>query len=54
VVLATNHSQFCGAGTLRAIADSAKRDAVIADPWNCFGAAQVFSYATEIVALGAR
>src|SRR5919109_1725426 len=38
VVVATNHSQFCGAGTLRAIADSAKRDAVIADPWNCFGA----------------
>jgi UDP-N-acetyl-D-mannosaminuronic acid dehydrogenase len=54
VVLATNHSEFCAAGTLRAIADSAKRDAVIADPWNCFGAAQVFAYATEIVALGAR
>src|SRR3954454_23699938 len=54
VVVATNHSEFRGAGPLQAIADSAKRDAVVADPWNCFGAAQVFSYATEFAALAAR
>jgi UDP-N-acetyl-D-mannosaminuronic acid dehydrogenase len=54
VVVATNHSEFRGRGTLRAIADSAKRDAVIADPWNCFGAGQVFSYASEIAALAPR
>jgi UDP-N-acetyl-D-mannosaminuronic acid dehydrogenase len=54
VVVATNHSEFRGSGPLQAIADSAKRDAVVADPWNCFGAAQVFSYATEIAALAAR
>src|SRR3954469_22577958 len=54
VVVATNHSAFRGPGPLQAIADSAKRDAVVADPWNCFGAAQVFSYATEIAALAAR
>jgi len=36
---------------LRAIADSAKTDAVIADPWDTFGAAQVFGFASEIAAL---
>jgi UDP-N-acetyl-D-mannosaminuronic acid dehydrogenase len=54
VVIATNHSEFRGRGVLRAIADSAKRDAVIADPWNAFGAAQVFGYATELAALSPR
>jgi UDP-N-acetyl-D-mannosaminuronic acid dehydrogenase len=51
VVVATNHSEFRGAGILRAIADSARSEAVIADPWDTFGAAQVFSYAAEIAAL---
>src|SRR5919198_337998 len=51
VVIATNHSAFRGAGVLRAIADSAKADAIIADPWDTFGAAQVFGYAPEIAAL---
>jgi UDP-N-acetyl-D-mannosaminuronic acid dehydrogenase len=54
VVMATNHSVFRGRGPLQAIADSAKRDAVIADPWNCFGAAQVFAYVSEISALAAH
>ena len=54
VVVATNHSEFRGADVLRAIADSARRDAVVADPWNAFGAAQVFGYATELQALVAR
>ncbi len=39
---------------LSAIADSAKRDAVIADPWDTFGAAQVFGYATELAAMAPR
>src|ERR687887_1443163 len=51
VVVATNHSEFRGRDVLRAIADSARRDAVIADPWNAFGAAQVFGYASELAAL---
>ena len=38
VVVATNHAEFCGRDALRAIADSARRDAVVVDPWNCFGA----------------
>src|SRR5438552_5048888 len=54
VVVATNHSAFRGPGVLRAIADSAKADAVIADPWDTFGAAQVFGYASEIAALSGR
>jgi UDP-N-acetyl-D-mannosaminuronic acid dehydrogenase len=54
VVVATNHSEFRGRDVLRAIADSARRDAVIADPWNTFGAAQVFGYASELVALAPR
>jgi UDP-N-acetyl-D-mannosaminuronic acid dehydrogenase len=51
VVIATNHSAFRSAGVLQAIADSARSDAIIADPWDTFGAAQVFGYASEIAAL---
>jgi UDP-N-acetyl-D-mannosaminuronic acid dehydrogenase len=54
VVIATNHTEFRGRDVLRAIADSARRDAVIADPWNTFGAAQVFGYASELAALAPR
>jgi UDP-N-acetyl-D-mannosaminuronic acid dehydrogenase len=54
VVIATNHSDFRDRDVLRAIADSARRDAVIADPWDTFGAAQVFGYATELAALAPR
>jgi UDP-N-acetyl-D-mannosaminuronic acid dehydrogenase len=54
VVIATNHSEFRGPGVLRAIADSARSEAVIADPWDTFGAGQVFSYAAEIAALAGR
>jgi UDP-N-acetyl-D-mannosaminuronic acid dehydrogenase len=53
VVMATNHSDFRDAGVLRQIADSARRDAVVADPWNIWGASQVFGYASEIAALAA-
>jgi UDP-N-acetyl-D-mannosaminuronic acid dehydrogenase len=52
VVVATNHSEFSGA--LRAIDDSAAADCLVVDPWNAFGAAQVFAYASELVALTAR
>jgi UDP-N-acetyl-D-mannosaminuronic acid dehydrogenase len=51
VVVATNHGEFCGQGTLHEIARLAAPDALVVDPWNCFGAAQVFGYATEIAAL---
>jgi len=51
VVVATNHSCFRGPGTLRAIADSARSSAVIADPWNTFGQGEVFTSASRV---GAR
>src|ERR687885_1882600 len=54
VVVATNHSEFRGRGPLAAIADSARRDAIVADPWNCFGAGQVFGFASEIATLAPR
>src|SRR5829696_7389188 len=54
IIVATNHSAYSTPAALRAVADSARRDAVIADPWNTFGAAQVFGYASELVALAPR
>jgi UDP-N-acetyl-D-mannosaminuronic acid dehydrogenase len=50
VVIATNHTEFRGRQVLAAIADSAKREAVLADPWDCFGTEQVFSRPAELVA----
>jgi UDP-N-acetyl-D-mannosaminuronic acid dehydrogenase len=50
VVIATNHSEFRGRDVLRAIADSAKRDAVLADPWDCFGVQQVFARPAQLIA----
>jgi UDP-N-acetyl-D-mannosaminuronic acid dehydrogenase len=54
VVVATNHPEFCDAQTLAIIADRAAGDCLVVDPWNCWGAAQVFSYASELAVLGTR
>jgi UDP-N-acetyl-D-mannosaminuronic acid dehydrogenase len=54
VVIATNHSAFRSPEVLAAIAEKAAADCLVVDPWNCWGAAQVFAYASELVALGAR
>ena len=54
VVVATNHHEFSDRGVLAQIVDGAKRDALIVDPWNCWGAAQVFAHADEVLALAAR
>jgi len=53
VVVATNHPEFRGTGVLRAIADGARSEALVVDPWNCFGTAQVFAYASESLTLAA-
>jgi len=53
VVIATNHSEFCRPEALAAIAERAHPDCLVVDPWNCWGAAQVFAYASELAALGA-
>jgi UDP-N-acetyl-D-mannosaminuronic acid dehydrogenase len=54
VVVAANHSAFCGPERLREICTLAGPDALIVDPWNCFGIAQVFAYASEAAALAGQ
>jgi UDP-N-acetyl-D-mannosaminuronic acid dehydrogenase len=49
VIIATNHHEFRGRQVLAAIADSAKGDAVLADPWDCFDTKRVFSRPAELV-----
>jgi UDP-N-acetyl-D-mannosaminuronic acid dehydrogenase len=51
VIVAANHSEFCDPRTLAAIATHASDDCLIVDPWNCWGAAQVFGYASELALL---
>jgi UDP-N-acetyl-D-mannosaminuronic acid dehydrogenase len=51
VVVATNHGLFCDRTSLQAIARLAKRDCLVVDPWDCWGSAQVFGYASELAAL---
>jgi UDP-N-acetyl-D-mannosaminuronic acid dehydrogenase len=52
VFLASNHAEFCDADALAAIAAHAAPDCLVVDPWNCWGASQVFAYASELAALG--
>jgi UDP-N-acetyl-D-mannosaminuronic acid dehydrogenase len=51
VVVATNHSEFRDPRALAAIADRARAECLVVDPWNCWGAGQVFAYSSEIAAL---
>jgi UDP-N-acetyl-D-mannosaminuronic acid dehydrogenase len=51
VVVATNHHEFCTPEALRAIVSGAKAEALIVDPWNCWGAAQVFAHSDEVALL---
>ncbi len=53
VVVAANHSEFRDPHTLAAIAALAAEECLVVDPWNCWGAGQVFAYASELAALGA-
>jgi UDP-N-acetyl-D-mannosaminuronic acid dehydrogenase len=52
VVVATNHPDYSTPDALAAIARDAAQDCLVVDPWNAFGAAQVFAYAAEVAALG--
>jgi UDP-N-acetyl-D-mannosaminuronic acid dehydrogenase len=54
VVVATNHSEFRDPGTLARIGEKAGADCLVVDPWDCWGAAQVFAYSAEMAALLAR
>jgi UDP-N-acetyl-D-mannosaminuronic acid dehydrogenase len=51
VVVATNHSEFRTRDTLQQIAEGARREAIVVDPWNCWGASQVFAHTDEVLAL---
>jgi UDP-N-acetyl-D-mannosaminuronic acid dehydrogenase len=53
VVVAANHHEFREPSALAAIAAGASADCLVVDPWNCWGAGQVFAYAAELVALEA-
>jgi UDP-N-acetyl-D-mannosaminuronic acid dehydrogenase len=53
VVVATNHSDFERPEVLAEIAERAKENCLVVDPWNTLGAAQVFAYASEMAALRA-
>ena len=53
VVVAANHSAYSTPDSLSAIAELAAPDCLVVDPWNAFGAAQVFAYASEVAALRA-
>ena len=52
IVVAANHDEFRGVEPLHQIAALAGGDALVVDPWNCFGAAQVFAYVAELSAIG--
>jgi UDP-N-acetyl-D-mannosaminuronic acid dehydrogenase len=51
VIVATNHSEFEGPGTLRTILELAQPDCLLVDPWNSLGTGQVFLFASEASAL---
>jgi UDP-N-acetyl-D-mannosaminuronic acid dehydrogenase len=51
IVVAANHDEFCGPDVLRRVIECSGAQALVVDPWNCFGAAQVFAYAAELSAL---
>ncbi|MEJ7788085.1 MAG: nucleotide sugar dehydrogenase, partial [Solirubrobacteraceae bacterium] len=53
IIIAANHTEFCGPGPLQAIGELAAPGCLVVDPWDCFDAAQVFAYANELVMLAA-
>jgi UDP-N-acetyl-D-mannosaminuronic acid dehydrogenase len=51
VIVATNHPEFCTPEALHLIVENAHRDAQVVDPWNCWGAGQVFAHTDEVATL---
>jgi UDP-N-acetyl-D-mannosaminuronic acid dehydrogenase len=49
VVVATNHSEFSSDATLGALAERTADGCLVVDPWDAFGAAQVFASVAETV-----
>ncbi len=48
VMVATNHSAFEGVGARQTVAESAKPDCLLVDPWNSLGTGHVFGRLAEI------
>jgi UDP-N-acetyl-D-mannosaminuronic acid dehydrogenase len=51
VIVATNHSEFERPEALSEIVARAADECLLVDPWNAFGTARVFAYATESAVL---
>jgi UDP-N-acetyl-D-mannosaminuronic acid dehydrogenase len=51
VVVATNHSAYSNRQSLERLVSLAGADCLVVDPWNAFGTAQVFAFASELSAL---
>jgi UDP-N-acetyl-D-mannosaminuronic acid dehydrogenase len=51
VIVATNHDEFRTQEALATIRRKAADDCLLVDPWDCWGAAQVFAYASELQTL---
>jgi UDP-N-acetyl-D-mannosaminuronic acid dehydrogenase len=51
VFLATNHSEFRDRELLSKMSDRCSQHCLVIDPWDCWGAGQVFGYASELAAL---
>jgi UDP-N-acetyl-D-mannosaminuronic acid dehydrogenase len=51
VIVATNHSVYSSPDALRRVLELAGPDCLVVDPWNAFGCAQVFAFASELAAL---
>lgn len=51
VFVATNHSELRDPCVLASIAELSSEHCLVIDPWDCWGAAQVFAYASELATL---
>jgi UDP-N-acetyl-D-mannosaminuronic acid dehydrogenase len=51
VIVATNHGAFRRCETLAQIAALARPHCMVVDPWDCWGAGQLFAFAGELAAL---
>ncbi len=50
VIIATDHSEFRRPEVLSALTDGARNEALLVDPWNCFGQYEVFARLAELQA----
>ncbi len=50
VIIATDHSEFRRPEVLSALTDGARNQALLVDPWNCFGQYEVFARLAELQA----